>query len=256
MSSYDCYGPYDDEVSHSRFRILRHFGLSYSAFKGGIQGIKYALADSHWNNEREFKKYTKPPKVKATRRRRLSIDAGVTNSMQTQCPLFKLPTELRITIYKEIFGRDIHILFRNNSFSTLRCANQPCLYGNRGYHINCVYFYRPNEDCIRPSYPHTKITGTMALLQSCRRVYNEMIDVLYTTPRFHFYAYDSMFAFLSSILPQRFNSIRKVHLDTCCTQSTDTYVWYKPITRIKARNACLPHGKLYLDKYGMRYVSL
>jgi hypothetical protein len=40
-----------------------------------------------------------------------------------------------------------------------------------------------------------------------------MIDVLYSTPHFQIHDYDSLFALSSSILPNRFNTIRNLHID-------------------------------------------
>lgn len=40
-----------------------------------------------------------------------------------------------------------------------------------------------------------------------------MIDVLYTTPTFVFYNYSSILGFTTSILPQRFDIIRSIHIN-------------------------------------------
>src|SRR5690348_9870433 len=40
-----------------------------------------------------------------------------------------------------------------------------------------------------------------------------MVDIVYSTPRFLLHDYGSFLAFSATILPQRFNAIRYLHLD-------------------------------------------
>lgn len=40
-----------------------------------------------------------------------------------------------------------------------------------------------------------------------------MISLVYSVPQFHFSDPSSLFAFVGTILPQRFNSIRSIHID-------------------------------------------
>jgi hypothetical protein len=112
--------------------------------------------------------------------------------------LTKLPAEIRTLIYQEAI-----------------LANT-----RRGNDITIGWSRNPSH--VRPSADNSLVDilsdirslhklDILNLLCSCRLVYSEMIDLLYSTPTFHFIDYHAFFGFCMIILPHRWEKVR--HLD-------------------------------------------
>ncbi|PGH27352.1 hypothetical protein AJ80_01064 [Polytolypa hystricis UAMH7299] len=125
---------------------------------------------------------------------------------QTQSRLFSmLPPELRMRIYTALFAdQDIFVL----KDERLRYVK-----------------WLPSKHPLLP------------LLLTCRRVYSEAIDLLYSHTHFNFNDYDTIVWFGSTVLPQRLNLVRflSVQWDCICfwlpnlrvPPPYDRYTWFK-----------------------------
>ncbi|KAL3419892.1 hypothetical protein PVAG01_08391 [Phlyctema vagabunda] len=142
---------------------------------------------------------------------------------QTMAPFFRLPKELRRLIYEEVLAggarnRVIHILPKFGRFGHWRCRMQhghtlcdpegtQCLaawlaYKTRIFHrFNAGIFELKTDD------------GILPFLMTCRAVYSEGIEVLYSRNVFHFYDPGDIRYFERKTLPQRLNSIHSIMLD-------------------------------------------
>ncbi|KAL2831039.1 hypothetical protein BJY01DRAFT_226792 [Aspergillus pseudoustus] len=70
-----------------------------------------------------------------------------------------------------------------------------------------------SSHCYRKFYPHTpRSLNLLALVLTCRRIYSEAIDILYSRNTFVFRNLTAITSFLSNVLPQRLNCIRALRL--------------------------------------------
>jgi hypothetical protein len=146
-----------------------------------------------------------PPKVEK-RKRKLSISSQTGSILpreindtkvnkQENSILFKLPAELRLMIYAELFAEER--IWISTEARKLTCY--------RGSTI----------EQLKPGSGHTPLTPGMdsiPLLQSCRKIYTEAIDSLYSGPAFAFPNPKAFFYFAGSLLPQRLASIKTVEM--------------------------------------------
>ncbi|KGO72455.1 hypothetical protein PITC_076320 [Penicillium italicum] len=152
---------------------------------------------------------------------------------QTQSPLFKcLPTEIRLLIWEHyLCSRMLHIIRPNRrkwkgshkQMVGVLCSEPrnlcPC-----SHHCWGLVARRPPGNCITPmnhgSYYHensewridTKRTDFVPLLQTCRRVYSEAIDMVFQKNTFLFNHTDTVIDFSNTLLPQRMSLIRTLQL--------------------------------------------
>jgi len=127
---------------------------------------------------------------------------------QTQSPLFKLPEELLLMIYKEVVGnRLLHIVRRqrklghvacNGSGDADECKENQC----RGLKLPTGTYAQtgPGNDLIQ-------------LLQTCRKIYVDAVQVLYSSNIFDFDCMEGFISMSCALLPQRFDSIQSLNLD-------------------------------------------
>ncbi|KAI8941832.1 hypothetical protein NX059_003032 [Plenodomus lindquistii] len=141
--------------------------------------------------------------------------------MQFQSCLFRLSGEVRDMIYKYLVcKKDIHIV-----------AARKRLYA---YHYNMVEVKnsQPLGHGILLDPVWQQGQGCLGLLQSCRRIYTEAIDLIYSTATFRFHDYTSFFAFSSKLQPHRFKAIRHLHIFgrqyTRLTTDGVPMIWEKP----------------------------
>ena len=135
--------------------------------------------------------------------------------LQEQCNfLSMLPLDIRIIIYEMVFGGMVFHITKNTSDSNnsdFRILSHIC---KRPDHINeADHFECFDSSSRRPSsaprrdYPHA--TGLLPLLVSCRRIYSEAIDTLYSANAFEFWENRVALKFLKVVVPpQRLSSIR------------------------------------------------
>ncbi|ORX95150.1 hypothetical protein BCR34DRAFT_200571 [Clohesyomyces aquaticus] len=124
------------------------------------------------------------------------------------CKLYKLPYEVRKIIWHYAVGSNfIHIVRKKGRLGSVCCpAEDPtgkdrrdiCLL-SRDYYGRYVPTAWPND--IR----------LLSLITSCRQIYSETVDVLYSQNTFSFDESDLFGAFIASILPKRKNLLTSLH---------------------------------------------
>lgn len=133
---------------------------------------------------------------------------------QDSSPIFRLPIELRVQIYTLVLGNhNIHLDLETQDDHRL----SPYL---RHYH--CKYerqdlFKDPWHDCWyprggRPNDPAQKILG---ILMTCRLVYSEAIDLLYSANTFQLMNLHLVRYLNTLVLPQRLQAMQRLVLILC-----------------------------------------
>lgn len=168
----------------------------------------------------------KPRPIPLQDRRRVSVSDHTL--IQTSSPLFsKLPAEIRMRIYREVLVGDAD-WFNIIEGSTSKPFKDPKKKPKRDFKAvayPCTWreyvLDEPGleEEGIRSLHrvPHirrdvTRKSGGPALLRTCRLIYKESIDLLYTQPTFNFIDLHKPPFFITGALPQRLARIRNVHL--------------------------------------------
>lgn len=137
------------------------------------------------------------------RKRKLSISPNSTDpeplktSSQHQSIFFKFPAEIRLKVYGELIGKRelLHIDSVDGFPSAYRCP-EPSRHQNLDLPSHMCWAKAGNNK------PKPKALdaiqqpglGILGLLKSCRRVYSEFIEHLYSTPTLVFHDYESFFA--------------------------------------------------------------
>lgn len=135
--------------------------------------------------------------------------------LQEQCKfLSMLPLDVRMIIYDMVLGGIVFHITTNESKS--RILSHMCKRPDRlsdMVHQDCfdISAKRPSS-APRADYPQA--TGLLPLLVSCRRIYSEAIDTLYSANTFEFWENRVAFKFLKVMVPpQRLQSIRRFRWD-------------------------------------------
>ena len=163
----------------------------------------------------------KPKPVQVTKRRRLSISSNI--NPQVHSTLFaKLPPEVRTKIYEHVILGDSNWLnimgwlqSEPNKSKDIRIRAYRCVINDRDMN-------KSEDDLmhtIRKLHrnPHLRLSANfnkigLGLLKSCKKVYLESIEMLYTLPTFSFKDLHRPPYFLQTVLPQRLALIRSIHL--------------------------------------------
>lgn len=177
-----------------------------------------------------------PPET-VERERRLSIcgDNTFQNevSEQEKCRLFKLPLEIREMIYAELlpFERVWIVIIEGRLACDWEIVKTPTPPPdpNQYLHVDTSKPDSPAESSIsafrrsrqtplrfRLGFaPKTPIwgLGILPLLQTCRKVYSEVMPYLYSKPDFAFHDTVPFIIFAASIPPSHFQHIRSVTID-------------------------------------------
>ncbi|OQE45879.1 hypothetical protein PENCOP_c001G08012 [Penicillium coprophilum] len=152
---------------------------------------------------------------------------------QAQSPLFKcLPAEVRLLIWEHyLCSRMLHIVRPNQrkwrkshkQIVGILCS-EPRNFCPCSHHCWGPLARRPVGNCITPmdhgSYYHensewrfdTRRVDFVPLLQTCRRVYSETIDIIFQKSTFLFNHTDTIIDFAHTLLPQRVSMIRTLQL--------------------------------------------
>ncbi|RFU34861.1 hypothetical protein B7463_g1482, partial [Scytalidium lignicola] len=123
---------------------------------------------------------------------------------QLESPLFKLPLEIRRQIYEEVLGGHVfHIYFvqayRRLSHTRCKDRSTPC---NGAVCRSMVKIPGAKDDWGNISLLH--------MLQSCRRVYSEAIEMLYKENTFDFDSLNGVLQLSRTILPNRMKLVTSV----------------------------------------------
>ena len=152
------------------------------------------------------RKRANDPKKVSRRRRRLSTSARFGSNVD--CALLsRLPIELRLEIYTYVLGGNLlHI------FQVPRRLAHKCCHGtpSKGYFRSCCPTTQRNN--VRKGYGGPFSSANIALLQTCRQIYLEAINVLYTTNIFDIDHLQTLIYLSRSIPPQHFATISKLNV--------------------------------------------
>ena len=158
-----------------------------------------------------------PPKTPEARLPRLNLSSlTIDESRNENCMLLrKLPLELRLEIFSHVLGNDAFRLI-SIPWRVIAVAD---LEGNVSMAEKYDHFRDYGMPLLGPDMqldnaPDSFIlsSGT-AILRTCRQIYAEAIDLLYTTNTFILHDFHTLVTFAKSVPPQRLNAIRnlKVH---------------------------------------------
>ncbi|CDM35310.1 hypothetical protein DTO013E5_6739 [Penicillium roqueforti] len=175
-------------------------------------------------------------KVSTSRGWRLSLSKRreqQSTLQQAQSPLFEcLPTEVRLLIWEHyLCSRMLHII-RPDQHKWKRSrkeivgilCSEPRNFCPCSHHCWGLLARRPGGNCITPmnygSYYHensewkfdTRRADFVPLLQTCRRLYSEVIDMIFQKNTFLFNHTDTIIDFSRTLLPQRLSMIRTLQL--------------------------------------------
>jgi hypothetical protein len=159
-----------------------------------------------------------PPEL-PPRRRRLSKSSI---HPQTCALLTRLPVELRIMIYEEVLGHSIlHVVSLPGRMGVYKC---PIPYpADSDYRRTCIPLKRTfSTDGVRhpflPAsmgelYPKRSFPiSQLPLLQTCRQIYVEAIDILYSTNTFDFEHPEYFIWFVRTIRPSKLATISSLQI--------------------------------------------
>ena len=134
--------------------------------------------------------------------------------------LSRLPLEIRQEIYGYVLGREENnfILLSRKKVHAIRGA-PPIPYQDLGPYRGCR-----RHNGIDPAF----WIHRPAILRTCRQIYREAVDLLYTGNTFVFQSPFFLFAFANAVLPYRFNAIRKIRI---CYEQLAYPFWSPSISR-------------------------
>lgn len=144
-----------------------------------------------------------------------SIEPEQASYLQEQCKfLSMLPLDIRIIIYDMVLGGMIFHIGKNNNDSNSRdfrilshLCKQPERIDNDN-HSQC-FDSSPRRPSSAPRRDYPQATGLLPLLVTCRRIYSEAIETLYSANAFEFWENRVAFKFLKVLVPpQRLGCIR------------------------------------------------
>ena len=164
----------------------------------------------------------KPRAIPLQKRRRLSV-SDQSRCQPTSQLLSKLPPEIRLHIYKHVFvGRiawfnvmegEVDPAKMKLGKPNFKTSAYPCLFaegdiseGTKEAAIRSLH----RIPMICKDLKH--LSNAIALLRTCRQVYLEGINFLYSLPAFSFRGLHRPPFFIRSALPQRLACIRTIHL--------------------------------------------
>ncbi|OCK84925.1 hypothetical protein K432DRAFT_439645 [Lepidopterella palustris CBS 459.81] len=148
------------------------------------------------------------PPMRASKREKLVQQ--VTIDQLESCTLFKLPLELRTIIWTyTLGGNHIHILKKRRRLGNTYCPSEDA--EQVGRRDMCVLSKDERGFCRSTAYPEK--AWPLALISSCRQIYSEAINILYSTNTFAFDDIDALLWFGSTVLPQRLSLVTSLHFD-------------------------------------------
>ena len=158
-------------------------------------------------------------------------------SIQLTSPFFRLPLEIREQIYESFFGTTrVHFFNFGGKLRSFACHNEPS--------DKCQW------DCI--SLPPIKkhgddpTTGILALPLTCRRIYSESLNLMYTSSIFHVFDPDLRYNDISQFYhPDRWHAIRNIHLSLKMHSAPLTFAYRRGYTPTEASQSILGEHRLY-----------
>lgn len=136
-------------------------------------------------------------------------------SRQEQSMLLRLPLEIKRQIYKEAIGKyKIHISF-NQAYRKM--SHQRCKHSDSKDCFEAACIMGHKQRGAKDPYGQDDL---LALLQSCRMVYGEAVDVLYRENRFMFSKIGNVLRLSMTVLPERMKLIKNVQWKVCYCSPT------------------------------------
>ncbi|KAF2734871.1 hypothetical protein EJ04DRAFT_465836 [Polyplosphaeria fusca] len=142
---------------------------------------------------------------------------------QTQSRLMRLPLELREMIWKAVVGDStMHMILKENKLGHLRCKAPsaiecPLGFNGRTFSRECCWGNVDSANIWAPTSGIKEPTDgdIVPLLRSCRQIYSEAVNFLYTTNTFSFSDLDCLRYFSMTLLPHRFSLVQSLDLEWC-----------------------------------------
>ena len=152
------------------------------------------------------------PKPLPKRRRALSVPRK-RKPLTGLGALSRLPFEIRYMIYVYVLGDEV--IHLDHIYGRPRIAHFRCEWTKAPEHLKAQSPYHSHNQHFTPDGKAGN--GKMALLKSCRAIYVEASQVLYTTNTFAVYGvgnWETFLFFSKSIRPQRLASIADLYINT------------------------------------------
>ena len=152
------------------------------------------------------RKRANDPKKVSRRRRKLSTSARFASNVDCHL-LRRLPIELRLEIYTYVLGGNLLHIFQVPKRLAHKCCHTT---PSKGYFRSCC----PTTQRInvRKGYPGPFSSANTAILRTCRQIYLEAINVLYTTNIFDIDHLQTLLYLSKSIPHQHFATISTLHV--------------------------------------------
>ncbi|KAL5466258.1 hypothetical protein PMIN06_000228 [Paraphaeosphaeria minitans] len=165
----------------------------------------------------------RPPERALTMRRRTAEPEsavqpkkprGVSRN-QSASRLMQLPLELRQMIYRAAIGDSVmHMVLKKHKLGHQRCKAPTIAECLEQYS-----FFSPDNVWSPLGEPMDNPPATdgdiLPLLLTCRQIYSESIDYLYSTNTFSFSDLDCLRYFSSTILPHRWSLVQNIDIEWC-----------------------------------------
>lgn len=168
------------------------------------------------------------PKPLPARRKRalthplLECNSRQWTSDQVHCALLQmLPYDIRRLVYEIVFtGRVFHIIRLRRRLRHVECND--C--GGKQQQTTCWGIAAVDNKSVQDLESEGFGRGVLDLLRTCRQIYTEGIDLLYSLNTFDVMGPESLVSFSTIILPQRLNALGSLQLTWAFfkTQVTDS----------------------------------
>ncbi|KAI1779071.1 hypothetical protein F4818DRAFT_238516 [Hypoxylon cercidicola] len=148
----------------------------------------------------------------------LSASLGLSDvksySDQSECPLFKLPVELRFAVWEDVVGgNDVTIVRKVNKLAhAVLPRDEARLDAAETVTPGSVFGPSGSQKRIKADQV-TAEANLLAMLQSCKRLYLEALPVLYGRNSFEFRTMESFYRFLLHAPMAGLQSIRSININ-------------------------------------------
>ncbi|KAH7401599.1 hypothetical protein BKA66DRAFT_110750 [Pyrenochaeta sp. MPI-SDFR-AT-0127] len=149
---------------------------------------------------------------------------------QAGSPLFsKLPAEVRLMIWETYFHDLVHVFWQNGHMCGKMCSKSgPTSDSVEIDHVECFGNGGPFW-MINGKGDLSKMRGRIALVLTCRRIYSEAIDIMYSAPLFDFSLTSYCLQYLPVlILSRRMHRITKVDYVWDCRHHVPRFGMTRP----------------------------
>ncbi|KAF2491634.1 hypothetical protein BU16DRAFT_530105 [Lophium mytilinum] len=213
----------------SRRNALGLGGLQITSFRkiarksiSSIQSLQsLSLSKKKKPSRSKPKKSRDKPTPSQTRPLPTNISDLPPSSKQPQSPLFRLTPELRQQIYRHVLGTsNIHLTLRHGGqlLRHTRCKCPSCP-GTVKYRDRVHPAWTLDWQCDSATYDYGGALASPQLLRTCRAVYAEAIEFLYSANVFSFRSQKTLARFLADVAPEKLALVRVVHLDVVPCQN-------------------------------------